>query len=107
MTIHNKEEHTVTIAVKLPSKQYGEIEEYCLNKAISISDYFFALHELSQQHQWALKKERQGRFGENPAQFGRMEHSPMEHFADEEDQSKGLDERIQDTVKHKKKKLKQ
>jgi hypothetical protein len=40
----------ILINLEIPHDRYAEIEEYCLNKAISIPAYFLALHELNTIH---------------------------------------------------------
>lgn len=93
---------TVTTSIQIPSQTYGEVEEYCVNKAISISDYFLALHELSQQYQWKEKKAREARFGESHEQF-----SSLSDKVENDKQSANVDEKIQEITKFKKNKLKQ
>ena len=92
----------ITLSIEIPDKQYGEIEEYCVNKAISISDYFLSLHELSQQYEWRVKKDREQRFGESHSQFGKIEI-----LQNEEESKNTMDEKIQEITKHRKNKLKQ
>lgn len=63
------------ISIELNHKQYAEIEEYCLNKGLTISEYFSALHELNTQFKWRENIAADERFKEFQDKFEKMGHT--------------------------------
>jgi hypothetical protein len=52
---------TISINLEIPADRYGEIEEYCINRAIGIPAYFLALHELNVLHEILPSQEKSER----------------------------------------------
>ena len=59
----------MTINLDIPHDRYAEIEEYCVNKAISIPAYFIMLHELNMLHGFVKAHEKSERFNEFHRKF--------------------------------------
>lgn len=94
----------ININVSLPSKQYSEVEEYCVNKAVSISDYFLYLHEINMSEGWTMTKEKQKRT-DDLKDF----HTSFEKMAHHKNESNCIDDgkidldHLDKSSKHKKK----
>lgn len=74
----------IKITVEIPTERYSEIEEYCINKAVSIAEYFLFLHEQNVLYGVLKNLEKSERMTEFHRKFESLVQQEKQSYCDKE-----------------------
>ena len=73
------------VNLEIPHNRYSEIEEYCVNRAIGIPEYFLILHELNMLHGTIKKYETDERMNNFHRKFESMARNDNQPIAESDE----------------------